>query len=690
MSKIEAPGNLARARLAESGLSPADARELKVSALTAQQTVALSAQFKAYPSLKIPYFTLDGKVTDFYRLRYLGEMNGFDALRKKQLRYVQPADTPPGVYLPPLGDWSAIAKDAGRTILVTEGEFKSACGCRNSYPTIGLGGVWSWKSAARGIGFLPVLEAFEWKGRAVYIVFDSDFATNSDVMLALTAFAKELSARGARPYVVALPDLPELMEKGKKTGLDDYLVAKGKEDFETLLSQADPFDQAQELWKLNNEVVYIRDPGLVVVLKEGRKLAPDAFKAHAYSNRHYYETAFAKDGEQKTVKKLLAPAWLQWECRAELQKITYRPGQPRITDAGEFNYWAGWRVEPKRGDVSLWKLLLDYMFQGNAEARTYFEQWLAYPIQNPGAKMYSASVIWGPTHGTGKSLIGYCMRSIYGKNFKEISDRELQGNFNEWAENRQFIMADDVTSGEYKRALMEELKFMITRQDLTINAKYIPTYTIPDCLNWYFTANAPDAFLIEDTDRRYFVWKAPMEPMERAAYKAIDKALHHDKEDKFTAALFYHLQHLDLAGFDPKGHALSTDAKKAMVLDSKTDLGLWVSELKESPDTILKLGSVLLKSDLFTSSQLMSLCDPQGTRRINPVWMGRELKRAGFEQANGGKVVMTNKGPQRVYIVRNPGKWLKAKAPAIAEHWNAAFASAVKPATADNKEERKF
>ena len=664
---------LAGAKLAESGLSRADARDLGMSFLTPAQTKNLSPQFKGYPSLKIQYFSLEGKALPFYRLRYLGDMNGFDSIRKKQLRYVQPADTPPEIYLPPLGDWSTIVKDPGRTVLITEGEFKAACASSRGLPTIGLGGVWSWKSARRGIGFLPSLARFKWEGRFVYLVFDSDFAGNPDVMAALISLAKELASRGARPAIVSLPDLPELSEHGKKTGLDDFLVHRGVDEFNALLEEAVPFEQAQELWRLNNEVVYIRDPGIVVVLKEGRKIAPDAFKSHAYANRHYYETRVDKEGEQHQVKKPLAPAWLAWECRAELQRITYRPGRPKITDESEYNYWPGWACEPKKGDVSMWKTLLDYMFDGSPEARTWFEQWCAYPFQHPGRKMYAATVMWGPTHGTGKSLLGYSVGKIYGANFAEISDRELQGSFNEWAENKQFIMADDVTSGEYKRTLMEELKFMITRQMLTVNAKYLPTYRVPDCINWYFTANAPDAFLLEDTDRRYFVWKAPLEAMERDFYKAYDKMLH-DPSMAFPAALFHHFLHLDLSGFDPKAHALDTDAKRAMVLDSKTDIGLWVNSLREYPDSVLKIGMMPIKSDIMTASQLLQLYDPQGVRRLSAVWMGRELKRAGFEQANNGRVVMTNKGPQRFYVARNHGKWLRAAPKELAAHWNSSFA----------------
>ncbi len=670
----KSPASLSQAKLAESGLTGADARKLRMKALTGAAVQKLDPTFKAYPALQIPYFNLQGKATDFFRIRYLGELNGFDALRAKSVRYAQPSDSPPGVYLPPFGSWEALSKDPGRPVFITEGELKAACACKLAIPTIGLGGVWTWKSTKKGFGFHPVLEEFNWKGRAVYLVFDSDYSTNPDVMKALVALAKELGSRGAQPYLVSLPDLPELMEVGKKTGLDDFLVRRGKEDFEALAAEAKPFSQAQELWEMNSEVVYIRTPGLVVVLADGRKIAPGAFKEHAYSNRHYYETTFNAKGEQRQVKKPLAPAWLQWESRSELERIAYRPGAGRIVN-NCYNYWSGWGCEPRRGDITLWKKLLNHIFQGDTVPMKWFEQWLAFPIQNPGTKLYAAAVMWGATHGTGKSLIGYSVGKIYGQNFKEIGDDDLEGNFNEWAENRQFVMGDDVTSAEYKKALMEKIKRMITRQSITINAKYIPTYTIDDLINWYFTANAPDAFIVEDTDRRFFIWEAPREPLPEAFYKEYDKALH-DPAMRFPSALFHHLLQVDCSGFNPKGHALATDAKRAMQLDSKTDLGLWVSELKNHPESVLRLGQEQLGSDLYTASQLMQLYDPQGAKRVNPVWMGRELKRAGITQVNRGSVIMTGKGPQRLYAVRNQVKLEKMRPKELGKHWDDHFARA--------------
>lgn len=665
------PTSLGLADLAKSGLSAEDAKKLRLQFLAPEQTAKLDASFKKAPATKFTYFGLSGKANGFYRLRYL-ELRGLDRLAKKPMRYTQLPGTTPSVYLPPLGvDWAKVAKDPGRKLVITEGEKKAAAATKAGFPTVGLGGVWSFRSKRAGVGLLPLLkDEFAWEGREVYLVFDSDYRTNPQVMHALCALATELGALGAKPRIATVPD----PGGGAKAGVDDFLVAQGKMALAKLLDAAEPFSHVEELWRMNSEVLYVRDPGLVIVLADGRKLAPNAFVAHAYANRYYHERTVTPKGEERLVKRPLAPAWVGWERRAEVSAITYRPGEPRVTAAGEYNYWPGWGCEPARGDVSPWRELLDYLFADeDPQARRWFEQWCAYPLQHPGAKLYSTVVLWGPTHGVGKSLVGLTLGKIYGRNFSEINDQDLANPFNEWAENKQFVLADDVTGAEHKKALMDRLKAMITRSRLRVNAKYLPTYEVPDCINYFFTSNHPDAFQLEDTDRRYFVHEVPQAVRPREFYRGYDAWLHGDGPSR----LFAHLRALDLSGFDPKGPALATRSKSAMARDAKSDLGSWVAALKESPDEVLRLGSVALSADLYSTGQLLDLYDPERRRGVTANGLGRELKRAGFRQVNGGAVVMTSaRGPQRLYAVRNAERWLRAKPGPLREHYDGAAAPA--------------
>lgn len=678
--KQQSVAALVAAKLASSGITAAEAKRQGFIGLEAKAVQRLSPGFLAYPALKLPYADLDGKVNGFYRIRYLGELSGFDALRKKAPRYVQPLDTTVEAYFARGVPWRGFAADPGKAIFITEGELKAACACARGYPTIGLGGVWSWRSAKKSVALIDALRAFRWKARPVYLVFDSDFTSKPDVMRALVALALELTAQGARPYLVRLPEVID--GDGAKTGLDDFLVANGRDAFDAEIRAAEPFGTAAELWGLNAEVVYVRDPGLVVVVEDGRKISARAFREHAYSNRHYLETTVTPEGETKSKKKPLAPAWLEWPTRAEVTRITYAPGEPRLTEAAEYNYWPGWGAEPRRGDVGPWRELLDYLFAGFPDSRAWFERWAAWPLQHPGAKLYTAVVVWGVGQGTGKSLVGYTLGRLYGRNFTEITDQDLASAFNEWAECKQFVMGDDVTGSEYKKALADRLKSMITRQQLRLNLKHLPTFVIPDRVNYYFTSQHPDAFLLDDQDRRYFVHEAPRDPLPAEFYRRYDAWY---KSDAGAAALFDHLLRLPLAGFDPSAPALRTAAKDAMTLDAKSDVGAWVARLREHPDAVLRVGGVALEADLYSNDQLLALYDPAAAKRVTANGLGRELKKAGFAQARGGATVATAKGPLRLYVVRRPERWARAASAAVAVHWDEHFAKTAEAKTKSAK-----
>lgn len=654
----------ARAKWKSSGLTDEQAKKLRLQPVPTANK--LDAIMKPLGALKIPYWTLDGKPTAFFRVRYLEESAGFDKDKEKQPRYAQPAKTLNEVYFPPLLDWSKAAEDPSVPLYITEGEFKAAAGCSAGLFVMGLGGVDVWRSTKRECTWLPALERIVWKERHVGIVYDSDTAENPNVQRATAQLAHALLERGARPAIAEIPGAAG----GKKQGLDDFLLNEGPEALRRLLNDAPALPESEALWRMNDEVVYIKDPGIVIARDSGQKMSPSSFVQHAYANRHYIEIKNTKDGGQVQVEKSLAQRWLAWPERFELKRITYRPGEGPFVD-GQWNAWKGWGCAPSKGSTAPWQWLMEYIFRGDKTARAWFERWLAYPMQNPGKKMFSSSAIWGIAHGTGKTLIGHTMLRIYGENGTEISDQDLHGSFNEWAENKQFVMGDDVT-GSDKRAEMDSLKRRITQQQLRINAKFVPTYVLPDCVNYLFTSNQPDAFFLEDNDRRFFIWEVVGAPAERSRYRTYDEWY---KSPEGIAALFDYLLKLPLGDFDPMGPALVTNSKRSMIEDNKSDLGAWCLDLSRTPEGVLRpLGERAAKHcELLTAAQLLKAYDPEGASKVTANGLGREMKRAGFRQVNGGLPVRTGVGTQKLYAVRNAERWERAKPQACGEHWDSLF-----------------
>lgn len=666
-TKAESLGLL---KLNESGLNAKDAKALGITFLNAKQTDKLNPSFKDLCSIKLAYFGPDGKPlkdwpgsNPFYRIRYLETATDFAAMAdKKPRRYAQEPNTAPVAYYPKNQEgWPALLKDTAEPLIITEGEFKAAKACKEGFPTIGLGGVYNWRAHKLGIQWLESLSLVNWVRRNVYICFDSDYKTNPAVCGALKSLADELQRRGALCHLVNLPQLPGL----DKVGLDDFLMNAGPTSvdmFADLLSMAEPLGLAAPLFELNERYTYIRDPGLIIAQHTKFKVSPGAFKEHLEATLNYQKGELRADGTliYKTVSA--SAGWLKWPLRSEAARLAYSPGKERfINEPSEFNVWPGWGIEPKKGSAKPFLDLIDHLFTGgDSDAKKWFMSWCACPIQNPGLKMFSSAVLHGIRTGTGKSLIGYTLAKIYGKNFTEVNQMDIHERHNEWAEAKQFVMGDDVT-GSNKRQDADFLKKMITQKELRLNPKYIPSYVVPDRINYYFTTNHADAFFLEDDDRRFFVHEVQVGPLSEDFYIKYDKWLH---KENGAAAVFYYLQNLNIKGFNPAAAAFRTEARARMITNMQSDLGGWVRQLLSNTDYVLQMGKIKITKDLFTSKELLMFYDPTGATGTTANGLSRELARGGAMQILSGRPIKMPDGSQgRYYAIRNQEKWLKLAGP---------------------------
>lgn len=688
----DAPTNekqLAKKKWKESGLSDAEAKRLELCGMSAAAVMKEHPSFQPRAALYIPYFDFEGEISDkgFYRIRYLSDPLGFAGLVDKPQKYAQKPGTQNEIYLPPLlvdenGDpltWAQVAEDRNTSLIITEGELKAAAACANGYYCIGLGGVEVWSSKAHSIKVLPQLREIDWTGRDVYIVFDSDAATNPNVLGAQLRLSRALQNVQAVVKVVNLPPPTAEQEGLTKQGLDDYLKTFSTEKFDELLANATPLEVAEHLCTLNAEVAYVWANDTIVRVGDGKKMSPHTFVTSAYAPRKYKVVRGEGTENEKTVEKSAAKAWLEWPARRELDDMCYEPGKLRICD-NKFNEWQAWGCSPKKGEMKPWHELMEYVFQGNKEMRRWFEQWAAYPIQYPGTKLLNCCLMWGQSQGTGKTLVGEMLGAIYGDNYNQIKNSDLHSGNNDWAQRKQFILGDEITSSGDRRAEGEAIKKLITQKLITINEKYVKRFTIRDCINYYFTSNHSDAFLIEDTDRRYFIWEFPDTPMTDAFYDVCDRWL---KGDGPSALFYYLLNDVNVSTFNPNAKPPVTMAKMDMIRNNKSDLGMWVRDLKDDPTSTL-MGSertnmrIAENAELLTVEQLISIFDPAGEKKVQTRQMVKALKESGFKQACHKWAVRTGKyegaaKQRRLYAIRNIDKWVDAPQKEAAEHWNEVF-----------------
>lgn len=650
-------------KLKSSDLSLEDAKKLGFEIV--QNPRKLEPHFYETPAFKIPYYSSKGKPTGFYRIRYLsGTRKGFArATTIKDRRYDQPALELPQLYIPKLlpkgASWQQLFDNPELPLVFTEGELKASCATKHGIPTLALGGVWNFKSKKNGLFRLPVFDEINFKGRTVFIIFDSDSATNPQVLYAQYKFAEELFNLGAIPIIINIPK-----EEDKKHGIDDYIVEYGIKAFKELLKdEANHMEFAfvRELMRLNTEIAVVHKPVSIIHYATGQ-LIDKSDAAMLYANCRMMDQrliAPKKEGGEETIKYTEVATfdhWLKWEQRGEVWAPVYEPGKEQFiieNDRRHYNTWKGWGAAPEKGDVSLWKWLLDQIFKNAApEHRKWFEQWCAYPIQNPGVKMYTCPILFGQLKGTGKSLLGLTLMSIYGENGAEITDTQLEDDRNVFAAEKQFVLANEVT-GSDKRTMVGRLRNLITQHTVVINKKYQPDYVVRDTINYFFTSNHIDAVYMEDDERRFFVHEVlgpKLVEINARNVQAYDKWL---RSGDAAKAVFYYLLNIDTTGFDPTAPAPNTASKQAMVAASRSEVEAWAFKLKEDPDTCLRSGNAVIPFGLFRCKDLIDIYAGDGKKPYEKT-MTNALRKAGFQKAARDSSCPTKDGKINLWAIRDP------------------------------------
>ena len=135
--------------------------------------------------LVYPHFGRDGNPLDHATVKPDHPRDRGD--KPGKVKYENPRQRSNRLYVP-AGARPTLA-DPTAVLLVTEGCKKALAATLHEFPCVSLPGVWNWvapreKKNGKKVGKLALnddLAAIAWKGRRVYIVFDSDAVNNPDV-----------------------------------------------------------------------------------------------------------------------------------------------------------------------------------------------------------------------------------------------------------------------------------------------------------------------------------------------------------------------------------------------------------------------------------------------------------------------------------------------------------------------------
>jgi ABC-type oligopeptide transport system ATPase subunit len=562
--------------LARSGITREEAEEAGMFSVRDASTIY--EEFKPCPGIIIPYidpwtddeleFERNKETLPFCRVRYFEPERAKQTFKKKKaIRYGQPKSSGVHPYYPIVDtlDWEEVADDPSIPILITEGEKKSLAACIAGIPTIGLGGVFNFSHDGE---LLPEMEWIEWKGRTVYLCYDSDAADNIQIQVAEGRLATELGTkRHANVFLVRLPELPG----GAKMGVDDFLVKEGPDALFELLEVAPQMRRIdKEVLALNKDVVWIETVGKLLDLNSGVWIAPGNFvNGSKYSS---IKLTVATGGKKAGLKEIsVAAEWLTHPHARRYDDTIFEPGNPNkaIQNSDGTVYYNLFRgLEGIEGDVEPFFELHDYMISKTPELNVdLLWKTLCFKIQNPATRIDLAIMLLG-RQGSGKSLFGKICMGMVQPYATKLSMDMVAGNFNGWMEKTLIAVVAE-TDGAKLKDNMSTIQSWITDKQQNVNEKYRVEKQLNNNTFFMFDSNEMNAGAFSDDDRRMIVVGAPgRHPDGDDFYDPIGRWY----EQGGPQHLLYYFQHYDLEGWVPPNKAPLTREKKNAHLAALTPL----------------------------------------------------------------------------------------------------------------------
>lgn len=509
------------ADLRASGLTDETIRKAGIYSEENQTRLAVMLNRKRWPrtygaALVFPFFDADGAVV----LRRVKPDNPPMRDGKVAGKYLSPSGESIHLYVPPQARESLDRPEC--PLVFSEGEKKSLAGTQAGIATIGLTGVDCWRTK-RSMALLPELEAIDWKGRDVFIVFDSDAADNENVRTNESLLADALTKRGATVKVVRLPP----GDDNSKVGLDDYLVAHPEstalhellataeepeapspDEVRVPANQLDPYPTARAYLARHHTrrdllaLRYWRDEfhrwdGLRYVAVSESELRSDL-------NRYLDSVAF--NLTRSTTANVLAcvesecalqtrtemPTWLDGEatfnaaeCLVTRSGIVHLPSlvegkpskinaTPRLFSGNALDY-----PFDETADCPTWKAFLESLWPDDPESIATLQEWFGYLLL-PDTAQHKIALIVGPKR-SGKGTIGRVLSRVVGEqNVATPTLANLAGDFGLWPllGKTVALIADARLSRRVDGVAVVERLLSISGEDRQdVHRKNMPTLT---------------------------------------------------------------------------------------------------------------------------------------------------------------------------------------------------------------------
>lgn len=238
--------------------------------------------------------------------------------------------------------------------------------------------------------------------------------------------------------------------------------------------------------------------------------------------------------------------------------------------------------------------------------------WLAIPLQQPGAKLDTALIFHGRTQGAGKSLFfGGVMGAIYGDYSLVLGQSQLEGQYNDWIDGKLWAIFEEIFVGNDRYQNSNMVKQLVTGTEIYINKKFMSGWKQENHVNCVFLSNDMMPLAIEDDDRRMFVVR-PKTKCPSELSHAVGQAIKDPTKNMLRAFLQFLLTK-DIGDQTDHDAAPMTQAKADLITVSAAS---WVRFIWE-----WSAGALVIPFDTCLATDLYKVykrwCENNGDRAAN-------------------------------------------------------------------------
>lgn len=338
----------------------------------------------------------------------------------------------------------------------------------------------------------------------------------------------------------------------------------------------------------------------------------------------------------------------------KVKLVDYVPGDQRLiidhNGTLVLNSWRAAGVSAVNGDCSVIQQHFAYLLP-NHDERNWFYKYLAHLLQKPSVKIESAIMLIGG-QGVGKSFVAKLLRQLFGEANVFVDDCGLHASdYKQSLGNRQVLVIEEMATA-HRWEVSNSIKPWVTAEKVLASDKFVRSHTVRTPRGIFIFTNHAVPASLEKDDRRNAIFRIDAPQQSQPYYELLwNVGL---KQDGCFRAW---LEEMDISAWSPNSRPPMTEAKREIILSSRTPAATEIEELMSSVD-----GELVTFNDISRWLNMPLGLNQYGLKQIRAAMNELGYRKLEKTKLSGGRTV-------DLWAVTNVRNWLTADHSARKAHY---------------------